>query len=261
MAAAALSLTFYTSLPGNMSMAYLVGITGGTGSGKGTLAELIQEHLTRWDVSCFILSTDDCYKDLSYLPADERDKLCFDPEKNFDNPESLNEERLVAYGRFLKKGKPFNFRKYDFSTHSYENSQEISVPEGIEVAVVEGIFSLHPKELLSMYDYKIFVDTHGILAALRRVRRDANERGRDVNHIIDQMTKTVVYMQEQFVFTTKMKANEVVDWRVDETKEPDEIQKRLIRIARQRALAIYEAVKGPLLPEIDSVDLKFPNPE
>ena len=233
-------------------MTYLLGIAGGTGSGKGTFVDLIIKHLELWELKCTILSTDNCYRDLSYLSSEQRDQLCFNPENNYDHPDLLDIDRLLAYTQYLKEGKSFSYNRYNFQTHSYDQTNPIEVPESLDVAIIEGIYALYPQQLLLQYDHRIFVDTNPVLAALRRVKRDISERGRTIDHIVRQMSTTVVPMHEKYVFPTKVNADEVVNWRVDETRNNQEITQQLIEMARQRALAIYERVKEPLLKNINT---------
>jgi len=236
-------------------MTYLVGIAGGSGSGKGTISQLICTHLSLWGVKAVILSTDDCYKDISFLTREERDGLCFNSEKNFDHPSMVDFDRLIAYAQNLKKGRSFDYPKYDFSIHTFGDKKE-HVPEGLDVAIIEGIYSLYSgseigKNLVSLYDYKIFVATTPEIAQNRRILRDSRERGRKLEHIIKQLNSTVIPMQKQFVYPTQINADDLVDWRADESTEPQRTIEALVSIARQKALGIYEAVKGKVLPSLN----------
>ncbi|MFH1683155.1 MAG: uridine kinase [Candidatus Woesearchaeota archaeon] len=239
-------------------MAYLVAVAGISGSGKGTFAEMAEQHLSLWGLETYTFSTDDCYRDLSYLSQEERDQLCFNPQKNFDHPDLINFEKLRTFVSNLKQGKSFEYPLYDFSTHSPDHNQKKTVPATLDIAIIEGIYALHDQETNQLYDCKIFVDTDPTLAALRRIRRDVTERGRNIDHIIDQISKTVVPMQKRYVFPTKMYANEVINWRVDETKDPETIKKELTDLARQRALFIYEQVKGEINPRLELDTVKIP---
>ena len=239
-------------------MAYLVAVAGISGSGKGTFAEIAGQHLSLWGLKTYIFSTDECYQDLSYLPQEERDLLCFNPQKNFDHPDLINFDKLKNFVFNLKQGKSFTYPIYDFSTHSPDHNCRKTVPSSLDVAIVEGIYALHDQEVNQLYEYKIFVDTDPTLAALRRVRRDVQERGRDIEHIIEQISRTVVPMQKRYVFPTKMYANEVINWRVDETKERAAIKKELADLARQRALFIYEQVRGELNPQLELDQVRIP---
>ena len=252
-------------------MAYLLGIGGLSGSGKSTLAKLVVKHLELWDLSCYTLSTDDCYKDLSHYPQEERDAFCFDPGHNFDSPWSLNGDRIVAFAEAMKRGRGFKYNKYDFSRHCY-GDETAMVPDGLDVGIIEGIFALYSgpevgtkgTELVEKYDHRIFVVTSPEIGVTRRVRRDTVERGRETAHVLDQLEKTVIPMQKKHIMPTQQNADDIVNWFTDETQPREEAQAVLLAIARQRALAIYDAVrkaKGekPLLPEItlDGIEI-FP---
>ncbi len=243
-------------------MAYLVGIGGGTGSGKGTITRLIRDHLTLWGKGCFILSTDDAYRDLSYLPDEERDALCFDPDFNFDHPRVIDFERLVAYARKLKDGKGFVYPRYDFRIHRY-GPETREVPADLDVAIVEGIYALYSgpevgrdeRALVDLYDYTLFVATTPEIGVLRRIRRDIVERERDVEHAIRQLETTVIPMHKRYIEPTQQNADDLVDWRTGKV-EDSEVKRKLVAIARQKAMHIHEAAgeaegESALLPELD----------
>jgi len=248
-------------------MAYLVGIAGGTGSGKGTITDLIQKNLELWGVSVQVLSTDDCYKDFSYMNDNERDALCFDPSLNFDHPKSVNIDRLVAYAGKLKRSENFSYPKYDFSTHSYsrqfnDSPITVEVPADIDVGIIEGIFSLYNgpefgNRLLDQYDYTLFISTMPEIAMNRRYLRDSVERGRDMAHIGRQMNLTVIPMHRKFVYPQELNADDTANWQVSESGPRDQIKEKLARLARQKSLSIYEAINAPLLDAIDVNTVKI----
>ena len=123
-------------------MAQLVAIAGPSGGGKGTIADLMRRHMELWGLKTVVLSTDDCYKDRSYLSAAERDALCFNPHNNFDHPDAVDFERLLAYAKNLKAGSPFRVPKYNFVTHSYD-TESTDVEANVDVAFIEGIYALY----------------------------------------------------------------------------------------------------------------------
>jgi|GEM_PF-1328615 len=236
-------------------MTYLIGIAGGSGSGKGTIAELIEKHLTCWGVKTVVLSADDCYKDLSYIPRAERDLFCFNPEFNFDHPKSVDFDRLVRYATELKDGREFSYAQYDFSLHAY-GAKKVKVMGGLDVAIIEGIYTLYSgsgveNSLLSLYNHKIFVVTTPEIAQNRRIRRDVTERGRELSHVLRHLDATVIPMHRKFIYPTQVSADDVIDWRVDETQGADAVKKQLVAIARQKAMAIYERVREPLLSSLE----------
>jgi len=243
-------------------MTYNVGIAGGSGSGKGTIAELIQAHLVLWGLKVHTLSTDDCYRDLSYLSQEKRDVCCFDPDKNFDHPSMLDFDRLTAYVENLKSGRAFEIPRYDFKVHTY-GSEKIDVPPRLDVAIVEGIYALYSgpevgRRILNQLDYSLFVATDPQIAQNRRILRDVRERGRALDHVIKQLNTTVIPMQKKFVDPSALNARDMVNWRADETNEPEVVKAELVRIARQRAMFIYEQATGKsLLLELDPGEVEI----
>ncbi len=240
-------------------MTYLIGIAGGSGSGKGTIATLMEKHLSLWGLKALVFSTDDCYKDLSYMDKIERDGLCFNPNFNFDHPKCVDFERMVAYAQNLKGGRAFGYRQYDFSVHSYGREVR-DVPGNLDVAIVEGIYALYAggeidNKLISLYDQKLFVITTPELANNRRIRRDVRERGRELSHVLRQLDTTVVPMYQKFIYPMQVHADDVIDWRVDETKSLEAVKSQLITIARQKAVSVYEKVREAVLAELDLEDV------
>ncbi len=235
-------------------MTYLVGVGGGSGSGKGTITDLIQLHLEKWGLRCHILTTDDCYHNFSHLTEQERDNLCFNPDKNYDHPSSIDFVRLLKFSQDLKNGQPFSYLTYNFKTHTYDaDSVAIDVPENLDVAIVEGNYALYSdsgaevgKRLVNLYDHKLFVTTDPLIAQLRRIERDIKERGRAVEHIVRQLRMTVIPMYKRFIYPTHLAADDVVNWDVDPSTNSQQVKDKLIKIARQRALVVYEDVRGAL---------------
>ena len=181
----------------------------------------------------------------------------------FKSPTLLDFEKLVDYARKLKEGESFEVPKYDFKIHGY-GSERIYVPPSLDVAIVEGIYALYSgsevkRDLVSLYDFSIFVTTDPLIAQCRRILRDYEERGRTPSHIVRQLVSTVIPMQRQYIGPTELNAKDVVNWRADETKNPEEVKMELLRIARQKAAFIYERATGTqLLPDLnpDEVDIK-----
>ena len=236
-------------------MTYLVGIAGGSGSGKGTIADLVKKHLDLWDVKTVTFSTDDCYRDFSYLPQDKRDQLCFDPQFNYDHPKSVDFDRLLAYADNFKAGRGFEYARYDFSLHRY-GGDKVAVPANLDVVIIEGIYALYSgdknaKKVVDLYDEKMFVLTTPEIAQLRRIKRDIQQRGREMGHVMKQLERTVIPMYKQFILPSSINAMDVIDWRVDESQSEEAIKQKLVDIARQKALSIYEHVRTRLLPELD----------
>ena len=187
----------------------IVGIAGGTGSGKTTLARKIREGL---GAASTLIQFDWYYRDLSYLPLKEREEV------NFDHPASLESELLVDHLKRLKSGQPIDVPLYDFKTHS-------------RLLVVEGILLFCFEPLRDMLDIKIFVDTDADIRVFRRIRRDMRERGRDFNSIRKQYYKTVRPMHLEFVEPSKRYADVIIPEGGDNLIALDLIIERLKQFA------------------------------
>jgi uridine kinase len=175
-----------------------VGIAGGTGSGKTTFAKKVHEAFP----SAVLISQDSYYKDLSYLPFDQREKT------NFDHPDSLEFDLLRKHLIDLKNGLSIEQPIYNFKTHSREEGT-VSV-KCSQVILVEGILLFAALELRDLFDIKIFVDTDDDIRILRRIERDITERSRDFNSIKEQYLKTVKPMHDAFVEPSKKFADVII---------------------------------------------------
>ena len=178
----------------------IVGIAGGTGSGKTTLARKIREGLCE---ASNLIQFDWYYRDLSYLPLKDREEV------NFDHPSSLESELLVEHLRQLKSGQAIDVPLYDFKTHSRVHDETIHI-EPLPVIVVEGILLFCFEPLRDLLDIKVFVDTDADIRVFRRIRRDMRERGRDFNSIRKQYYKTVRPMHLEFVEPSKRYADVII---------------------------------------------------
>ena len=178
----------------------IVGIGGGTGSGKTTLARKIREGLGE---ASTLIQFDWYYRDLSFLPLKEREEV------NFDHPASLESELLVEHLKALKNGQPIDVPLYDFKTHSRLTDETVHI-DPLPVIVVEGILLFCFEPLREMLDIKIFVDTDADIRVFRRIRRDMRERGRDFNSIRRQYYKTVRPMHLEFVEPSKRYADVII---------------------------------------------------
>ncbi|MCC6873966.1 MAG: uridine kinase [Sandaracinaceae bacterium] len=179
---------------------YVVGVAGGTGSGKSTVASKIVEALPPEHVAT--LQHDNYYRDREDLTYEERCEL------NFDHPGSLETELLVVHLRALREGRAIEQPLYDFSTH--RRRQETLRIEPRPVIVVEGILVFVEEELRSLFDLKIFVDTDADIRVFRRIRRDIEQRGRTFQSVREQYYKTVRPMHLQFVEPSKRWADVIV---------------------------------------------------
>lgn len=177
----------------------VIGIAGGTGSGKTTVAKKIFQA---FDKSAVILSHDYYYKEYPNLTLEEKRKL------NYDHPDSLDTDLLVEHIKALKSGQSIMHPTYDFSTHS--RNKEWSKMKSAELIIVEGILIYTSKELCDLCDIKLFVDTDADVRFIRRLRRDVNRRGRSMESVINQYLSTVKPMHEQFVEPSKAKADLII---------------------------------------------------
>lgn len=178
----------------------VIGIAGGSGSGKTTVAQSILQRVGP-DRIAFI-QHDAYYKDLSGLPPVQR------AEVNFDHPNSLETSLLIQHVETLKNGQPVEIPIYDFSTHSRTDKTFIVKPRG--VILVEGILIFVEPELRDLFDVKIFVDTDSDLRFIRRLERDITERGRTVESVVRQYQATVRPMHLEFVEPSKRYADVII---------------------------------------------------
>lgn len=177
----------------------VIGICGGTGSGKTTLAEKLYQ---KFSSSATLISMDSYYKSNPSMPFEERKKC------NYDHPNAFETELLIDHLHKLKCGKAVDVPQYDYCTH-LRKDERIRV-ESNRIIIVEGILLFENIELCNLFDIKIFVDTDADVRILRRIMRDVNERGRDLNSVIEQYQSTVKPMHEQFVEPYKRRADIIV---------------------------------------------------
>jgi uridine kinase len=178
----------------------VIGIAGGTGSGKTTVANVILERVGADSIA--FLPHDAYYKDLKHLPKSQRDII------NFDHPDSLETELLVHHLQVLRKGSKIQIPVYDFTTHSRTDQTEKLDPQPI--ILVEGILIFAEPTLRECFDVKIFVDTPPDIRFIRRLERDIDERGRSVDSVIQQYQTTVRPMHLEFVEPSKRYADVII---------------------------------------------------
>ncbi len=178
----------------------IIGICGGTGSGKTTVANRILESV-RADEVVFI-QQDLYYRDLKDMPLDYRNAA------NFDHPDAVDNELLINHLKKLNAGEPVELPIYDFRTHSRLPATTRVEPKPI--VIVEGILIFAEPRLLEQMDIKIFVDTPDDLRFIRRLRRDIAERARTLDSVIDQYMATVRPMHMQFVEPSKRFADVII---------------------------------------------------
>jgi uridine kinase len=178
----------------------IVGVAGGTGSGKTTLSNLILERVGRTQIA--YLPHDAYYRDQRDLALSERAKV------NYDHPDSLETELLVQHLKQLRSGKAIEMPVYDFTIHS--RVDETVHVEPRPVILVEGILIFVEHELRNLFDMKIYVDTDADLRFIRRLERDIVERGRTLEAVIKQYMDTVRPMHLEFVENSKRYADIIV---------------------------------------------------
>jgi uridine kinase len=178
----------------------IIGIAGGTGSGKTTVAEKIAESLP--PDRAIVIQHDWYYLDRSHLTAEARALV------NFDEPEALDNARLLLDLRELREGRPAVCPQYDFSSHT-------RLPEGRDVAprpivIVEGILLFAIPDLRDAFDLRLFVDTDDDIRLLRRIRRDIEDRGRDIGSIDVQYRESVRPMHQLHVAPSRRHAHLII---------------------------------------------------
>lgn len=177
----------------------VIGIAGGTGSGKTTLMKNIIANFTD---SITVLSHDNYYKRHDDLPFEERCKL------NYDEPAALETDLMAHHLELLRNGQAIDCPVYDFTLHNRSNETLHIEPK--KVIIVEGILIFENKELRDLMDIKIFVDTDADIRLCRRVKRDVNKRGRSLESVLEQYQQTVKPMHEKYVEPSKKFANIIV---------------------------------------------------
>jgi uridine kinase len=178
----------------------IIGICGGTGSGKTTVANRILESVCADEV--VFIQQDLYYRDLKDMPLDYRNAA------NFDHPDAVDNELLINHLKKLNAGEPVELPIYDFRTHSRLPDTTPIKPKPI--VIVEGILIFAEPRLLEQMDIKVFVDTPDDIRFIRRLRRDLAERGRTLDSVIDQYVATVRPMHIQFVEPSKRFADVII---------------------------------------------------
>jgi len=178
----------------------IIGIAGGTGSGKTTVVQQIVTELPKDEVC--IISQDSYYKDTSHLTYEERVKI------NFDHPNSIDFDLLVSHLETLRKGNSFEQPVYSFIDHNRTGETVTTHPK--KVIIVEGILILtHPK-IREMFDIKVYVHADSDERLIRRLKRDIAERGRDIKEVLKRYQTTLKPMHQQFIEPTKEFADIII---------------------------------------------------
>lgn len=183
-----------------MSKPILIGITGGTGSGKSTIADALYSNFSKDRIT--MIQQDMYYKDQSHLSMEERVKT------NYDHPNAFDNDLLVEHLNDLINGKSIEKPRYDFTVHT--RATDTQVVEAREIILVEGILILEDKRIRDLLDIKVYVDTDADIRILRRLQRDIEERGRTVDSVIDQYLTMVRPMHMQFTEPSKRYADIII---------------------------------------------------
>ena len=183
-----------------MKKPILIGISGGTGSGKSTVARAIYNAFREKDIT--IVMQDSYYKDQSDLSMEERNRT------NYDHPHAFDTELLIEHLKMLQEGKSVEKPVYDFKVHN--RSQRTETLNSAPIIIVEGILIFYDEALRNMFDIKIFVDTDADIRILRRLKRDIRDRGRSVESVIEQYLSVVRPMHLQFIEPTKSYADLII---------------------------------------------------
>ena len=178
----------------------ILGIAGGTGSGKTTVVKQILNELPDEEVT--VISQDSYYKKNDHLSYKERCNI------NFDHPNAIDFDLLIDHVKELRKGNVIEQPIYSFVTHNRVQDTLITHPK--KVVIIEGILILTKKELRDLVDIKVFVHADSDERLIRRLKRDIQERGRDINEVLDRYQSTLKTMHEEFIEPTKSYADLII---------------------------------------------------
>lgn len=179
----------------------IIGITGGTGSGKSTVCKSIKESIPEENIA--IIEQDAYYKDQAHLSFEDRLKT------NYDHPLAFDNKLLIKHLDMLCNGESIEKPIYDYEIHTRDLENTVTT-EAKDIVIVEGIMILEDEELRNKLDIKIYVDTEDDLRILRRIQRDIKERGRTVDSVIEQYLTTVKPAHDQFIEPYKKYADIII---------------------------------------------------
>ena len=182
-----------------MDKVMVIGIAGGTGSGKTTITRKLMQ---RFGHEVSVIYHDNYYKAHHNMPYEERAKL------NYDQPDAFDTDQLIEAVRALKKGRSVICPVYDYSIH--DRSEKTVTVKPARVVIVEGILIFENRELCSLMDIKVFVDADADVRILRRIVRDVRDRGRSLESVVNQYLNTVKPMHEKYVEPSKRNADIIV---------------------------------------------------
>ena len=180
----------------------MIGVAGGSGSGKTTIVRKMQELCPK--VGMLVFQLDHYYRDLAHLDPQERDRV------NFDHPNALEMELIAQHVGQLARGEAIDRPTYEFASHT--RSSKVVHMEPHDVILVDGIFALYHPEIRRHLDCAIYVDVSDDVRFIRRLKRDVEERGRTNDGVIKQYLSSVKPMHDQYVAPTKLLADMVIHW-------------------------------------------------
>jgi uridine kinase len=215
-----------------MSRRILIGIAGGSGSGKTLVARTIVRELGSQKV--VIIDQDSYYKDLEQIPFRDREA------RNFDHPDAFDNDLLVTHLRDLLDGKPIDQPVYDYTNHC-RSSETRRISDHL-IVVLEGILIFHEPELRALMDIKLFVDADADVRLTRRLRRDLVERGRAVDSILRQYEESVRPMHLQFVEPSKRFADVIIPGGGHNKVAIDLLKTKIRELLRERGVDVNAAV-------------------
>ena len=201
----------------------IIGIVGGSGSGKTTVTKRIIDELTQDKVA--LIEQDYYYKDQSHMTMDERVKT------NYDHPSAFDNELLYNHLLELIDGKAVELPVYDYVNHTRSKEQKHQEPK--DVIIIEGMFGLYSEKLRELMDIKIFVDTDDDVRIIRRIKRDMDERGRSLDSVIEQYLGVVKPMYHQFIEPTKRYADVIIPEGASNTVAIDLITTKIEKILQE----------------------------
>ncbi|WP_456278185.1 uridine kinase [Bacillus sp. AK128] len=178
----------------------VIGIAGGSGSGKTSVTKAIYEHFKGHSI--LMIEQDFYYKDQSHLPMEDR------LQTNYDHPLAFDNDLLIAHVQELLQYRAVEKPVYDYKLHT--RSKDVIVVEPKDVIILEGILVLEDERLRNLMDIKLFVDTDADIRIIRRMLRDIKERGRTLDSVIEQYISVVRPMHNQFIEPTKRYANIII---------------------------------------------------
>lgn len=184
-----------------LSKPVIIGIAGGSCSGKTSIADILCEEFSDTNSIC-IIREDDYYKDQTHKTMEERVK------NNYDHPSAFDFDLMIEHIKQLIDGKTIEKPTYDYTVHNRSEVTEIVHPT--DVIILEGLFALYNPEIRELEDIKVFVDTQADVRFIRRLKRDVRERNRTVENITEQYLTTVKPMHDQFIEPTKEHADLII---------------------------------------------------